>query len=310
MANEHTDGWTADDIPDQTGRRFVVTGGNSGIGLEAARLLAGAGGEVMITSRSMDKGAAAIDDLRSDDLAGSVEVGQLDLADLASVQRFAESVLATDRPIDVLINNAGVMATPHGRTADGFELQLGTNHLGHFALTGLLIDRIGASDDARVVTVSSLAHRQGTIDFDDLMSEKRYSRFGAYGQSKLANLLFTMELHRRRHRRGDEILAVACHPGMSATNLSQGMSDGLLGKVTGLTKRFEPTFTQTAADGALPTVRAACDPRAKGGDYFGPSGFGELRGRAVKVKAKPKAYDVHDARALWERSVELTGVDY
>lgn len=310
MTKKQTDGWTADDIPDQTGRRFVITGGNSGIGLEAARMLAGAGGDVLITSRSVDKGQAALDDLRSGDLAGSVDVAQLDLADLASVRSFAESVLATNQPIDVLINNAGVMATPYERTADGFELQLGTNHLGHFALTGLLIERIGASEDARVVNVSSLAHRQGKIDFDDLMSEEKYSRFGAYGQSKLANLLFTMELHRRRHRRGDEILALACHPGMSATNLGQGMSDGLLGKITGFTKRFETTYTQTAADGALPTVRAACDPKATGGDYFGPDGFGELRGKAVKVKAKPKAYDVHDARALWERSVELTGVDY
>lgn len=310
MTKKQTDGWTAADIPDQAGRRFVITGGNSGIGLEAARMLAGAGGDVLITSRSMDKGQAALDDLRSGDLAGSVELGQLDLADLASVRTFAETVLATNQPVDVLINNAGVMATPHERTADGFELQLGTNHLGHFALTGLLVERIGASDDARVVNVSSIAHRQGKIDFDDLMSEQKYSRFGAYGQSKLANLLFTMELHRRRHRRGDEILALACHPGMSATNLSQGMSDGILGKITGVTKRFESTFTQTAADGALPTVRAACDPDAKGGDYFGPDGFGELRGKAVKVKAKPKAYDVHDARALWERSVELTGVDY
>jgi NAD(P)-dependent dehydrogenase (short-subunit alcohol dehydrogenase family) len=218
-----------------------------------------------------------------------------------------------DHRVDVLINNAGVMAVPRTTTVDGFELQMATNHLGHFALTGLLLVRLLAHGPARVVTVTSLAHRRARIDFDDLMSERSYGRYEAYRQSKLANLLFTMELQRRFRQGGrPEARSVAAHPGLTHTNLLSGITDGgpLLRRGVGVLERLSPIVSQPAADGALPVVRAAADPSVDGGDVFGPAGFGQVQGPAAKVKAAPRAYDVHDARALWERSIQLTGVDY
>ncbi|MFV2040165.1 MAG: oxidoreductase [Acidimicrobiales bacterium] len=303
--------WTMPDVPDQTGKRFVITGANSGIGLETARTLAQRGAHVVLACRNQESGQRVLGEIRDTVPGASVELVSLDLASLASVRACAEALNAAGNPIDVLINNAGIMAVPRGVTKDGFELQLGTNHLGHFALTGLLLDRILASEQPRVVTVSSNAHKAGRIRFDDLQSERKYSRFSAYAQSKLANLLFTMELQRRFRRVGlDDALALASHPGWAMTNLSQGMSDGLWAHAVKVTDRAGTLLGQPATGGALPTLRAATDPTAKGGDYFGPARLAESKGPAVKVSARPRAYDVHDARGLWEQSVSLTGVTY
>lgn len=303
--------WTAADVPDQTGRSFVITGANSGIGLEAARVLAQRGGAVLLAVRNLDKGAAAREDILATAPDAQVDIGELDLADLKSIRRFADRFHEGDRHLDVLINNAGIMGVARGITADGFELQIGTNHLGHFALTGLLMQDLLKNDAPRVVTVSSLAHRGGEIDFDDLMSRRRYSRAGAYQQSKLANLLFTMELQRRFKRAGlSDARSLACHPGMAGTELGAHFVEAAPGPLAGLMEKVNDRITQSPADGALPTLRAATDPDADGGDYFGPDGRGELHGNAAIVKAKPKAYDVHDARGLWETSVDLTQVDY
>jgi NAD(P)-dependent dehydrogenase (short-subunit alcohol dehydrogenase family) len=303
--------WTSRDVPEQSGRSFIVTGANSGIGLETARVLAQGGAEVTLACRNQTKAAAARDDILGTAPDANLHIGELDLASLASVRSFAADYLASDRPLHVLVNNAGIMGIERTLTEDGFEAQLAVNHLGHFALTGLLIDRLLENPDPRVVNVSSLAHRSGRIDFDDLMLEGKYRRFGAYGQSKLANLLFTMELQRRfRWVDRRDALAVACHPGLSATNLAAAIDDGLWGRAVQLTERFAPNLGQSPLDGSVPTLRAATDPDVAGGDYFGPSSMGEIKGPAVKVKARPKAYDVHDARGLWEASVKLTGVTY
>jgi NAD(P)-dependent dehydrogenase (short-subunit alcohol dehydrogenase family) len=280
-------GWTAQDIPDQAGRRVVVTGANSGIGFEAARELAAHGARVIVACRDLTKGAEA-----AARMTGDVELRRLDLADLASVREFAAGV---DGPLDLLVNNAGVMAPPRRTTADGFELQIGTNHLGHFALTGLLLGNLLAGDEPRVVTVSSGAHRIGRIDFDDLQSERRYFRWGAYGQSKLANLLFAFELQRRA---GLSLLSVAAHPGYAATNL-QGRSLAV----------FNLLVAQSAAMGALPTLYAATadiPPAA----YVGPGGPGELRGPPALVSASGAARDEAAAARLWEVSERLTGVAF
>lgn len=301
--------WTVHDVPDQAGKRFLITGANSGIGLEAARVLAQRGAQVVLACRNPLKAEQAVSEIR--DSAADVELVALDLASLASVRACADELNAAGKPIDVLINNAGIMAVPQGTTEDGFELQFGTNHLGHFALTGLLLDRILESENPRVVTVSSNAHKTGRMKFDDLQSERKYNRASAYAQSKLANLLFTMELQRRFRRVGlDRALSLACHPGWAATNLSHGMTGGWWERAGKLVERVSPIFGQSSADGALPTLRAATDPTAKGGDYFGPAKMAESKGPAVKVGAKPRAYDVHDARGLWEQSVSLTGVSY
>ena len=303
--------WTARDVPDQTGKRFVITGANSGIGLEAARTLASRGAHVVLACRSQSGADDAIADIKTTAPSASLELVLVDLASLDSVRACANTLVGDGQPIDVLINNAGIMAVPYGTTEDGFELQIGTNHLGHFALTGLILDQLLAAEKPRVVTVSSLAHKMGRVNFEDLQSERKYKRFSAYAQSKLANLLFTMELQRRFRRVGlDDALSVACHPGTSATNLGAGISGGIWSNVMDAVERVGPNMSQSAADGAVPTLRAATDSTAKGGDYFGPAKIGETRGPAIKVKAKPRAYDVHDARGLWEESVRLTGVTY
>jgi len=306
-----TSGWTAEDVPDQTGKDFLITGGNSGIGLEAARVLAARGATVTLACRNAERAEAATEDIRTAVADADLHVVIIDLGSLDSIRRGADELLETGRGIDVLINNAGIMAVPKGRTADGFELQFGTNHLGHFALTGLLLDRLLEGDEARVVNVSSNAHKAGKMKFDDLQSEEKYGRWGAYGQSKLANLLFTMELERRFRRVGlDHACAVACHPGGAQTNLGAEVFTGSWERVGQAVEKASGFLFQSAADGAWPTLRAATDPHAKGGDYFGPSKLGQAKGPAVKVKARPKAYDVHDARGLWEVSIDLTGVTY
>jgi NAD(P)-dependent dehydrogenase (short-subunit alcohol dehydrogenase family) len=286
--------WTPAEMPDQSGRTFVVTGANSGIGLAAARELAASGAHVVLAVRDTGKGEGA-----AARLSGDPEVRALDLADLASVRAFAEGL---NRNIDVLINNAGVMATPHRTTADGFELQLGTNHLGHFALTGLLLPRI----QDRVVTISSGAHRIGRINFDDLQSERSYRRWAAYGRSKLANLLFMYELQRRLEVAAPPLRSVAAHPGYAATNL-QFHTESIQDRIMALANRI---FAQSDEQGAWPTLYAATTPDLPGGSYVGPNGFLEQRGNPKLVGSSSAARDEDTARRLWEVSEELTGVHY
>ena len=287
--------WTAADLADQQGRRIVITGGNSGIGLVAARLLAGAGAQVTIAVRDQAKGEQA-----ASEIGGDTEVRALDLADLDSVRAFAAE---TTEPIDVLINNAGVMATPLGRTAQGFETQFGVNHLGHFALTNLLLPKI----TDRVVSVASGAHRRGHIDLDDLNWERRsYQRWAAYGQSKLANLLFILELERRLTAAGSPVRALAAHPGYAATNLQSHSGHPIIDRMMKLGNRV---MAQSQDMGALPTVYAASQD-LPGGSYVGPDGRSELRGNPPLVGRTAEASDPKVAAALWTASEELTGVSF
>jgi NAD(P)-dependent dehydrogenase (short-subunit alcohol dehydrogenase family) len=293
--------WTAADIPDQRGRLVVVTGSNSGIGLVAARELARAGAHVVLACRNVEKGRAAAATIP----AGEVEVRQLDLASLSSVRAFAGE-LPGDR-LDLLVNNAGVMAPPRRLTEDGFESQFGTNHLGHFALTGLLLGRLKAASEPRVVTLSSGAHRIGTIHFDDLMGERRYNNWLWYGQSKLANLMFCFELQKRASAAGSALTSMAAHPGYARTNLQFAgpkWYEQLIMRVT------NPVMGQSAEMGALPTLYAATSPDLPGGTFVGPDGFMEQRGHPHVVTGAGKAYDEDAWRRLWEVSEQLTGVQY
>lgn len=290
-----TSRWTAADIPPQTGRTIVVTGGNSGLGLATARALADAGARVVLAVRDPARGEAAAARLR-----GEVEVRRLDLADLESIRAFADG---WDEPLDVLVNNAGIMAVPAGVTVDGFELHLGTNHLGHFALTNLLLPRL----TERVVTLSSALHRAGTIDFDDLNWQRRpYSPERAYGRSKLANLLFTLELQRRLTAAGSPVRATAAHPGWAATNLQSHSGSRLKDAVMAAGNRL---FATSAATGALPTLFAATAD-LPGGSYVGPERLFESRGTPALVGRTAAASDPAAARRLWTASAELTGVDF
>ena len=311
--------WTTAQIPDLTGRTAVVTGANSGLGYETTAALARRGAHVVMACRDRGRGEhalAAIDRTVSD---ASLSLATLDLADLGSVRGFAESFVADHDELHLLCNNAGVMAPPRRETADGFELQFGVNHLGHFALTGLLLDRLRMADgETRVVTTSSGAHRMGRLDFDDLQSERSYSRWRAYGQSKLANLLFTYELQRRLDRaaRNDpalagEVKSVAAHPGWAATNLQTAgpamEGSSLRERVASLANRL---LAQSAAKGALPLLYAATDENVDGGDYIGPGGRFEMRGHPVHVASSERSHDHATARRLWDVSEELTDVVY
>jgi len=304
-------GWTAEEIPDLTGKTIIVTGGNSGIGYEAALQLAGKRANVVLACRDPGRAGDAVERIRSAHPKASVDVMALDLASLASVRSFAEAFSRRHDRLDVLCNNAGVMALPYRRTADGFEMQLGTNHLGHFALTGLLLERLLSTAAARVVNVSSTAHRMGKMRFDDLQWEHGYGKWRAYGQSKLANLLFTYELQRRLVAAKANAISVACHPGYAATNLQiagprmQGSSFMEKASVLG-----NALFAQSAAMGALPTLYAATAPDVRGGDYIGPDGFGEVWGHPKKVGSSARSRNEKDAARLWEISEELTGVRY
>lgn len=298
--------WTPADIPDQTGRTAVVTGANSGLGLVTALELARAGARVVLTSRDAAKGEAAAAGIKREVPAAVVEVERLDLADLSSVREFAERYTGSHDGLDILVNNAGVMAPPRYLTKDGFESQIGTNHLGHFALTGLLADALLATPAPRVATVSSTAHRMGRIDLDDLQGERRYNNWRAYAQSKLANLLFAFELDRRAREAGVPLVSVAAHPGYAATNLQ---SAGPAGRLELLSMAIgNRVFAQSADMGALPQLYAATEPGLEGGSYVGPAGLMEQRGHPKLVKARPAAYDEDVARRLWELSEELTGV--
>jgi NAD(P)-dependent dehydrogenase (short-subunit alcohol dehydrogenase family) len=299
--------WTADQIPGQRGRIAVVTGANSGLGLATARELARAGARVVIACRNVEKGASAARRIESAVPDAQVEVEALDLASLDSVRAFAERFRAEHGGLDLLINNAGVMAPPRSTTAEGFELQLGTNHLGHFALTALLIDTMEGRDDARVVTVSSGAHRIGRMRFDDLQGERRYNRWRAYGQSKLANLLFALELDRRLRAAGFAIRSVAAHPGYAATNLQSAAPPAIDRVVMAVTNRL---VAQSAEMGALPILYAATYPGLEGGSFVGPDGIGEQRGHPTLVAPSRAARDEAVARRLWAVSEELTGAPF
>lgn len=295
--------WTTADIPDQTGRVAVVTGANTGLGYETARALAARNARVVLAVRSLDKGEDAAARIISGNPGASVTLQELDLTSLDSIRAAAEQLRSDHDHIDLLINNAGVGATPRSTTKDGFELQFGTNHLGHFALTSLLLDRMLTTPGSRVVTVSSAWHRIGRIRFDDLQWQHEYSPMGAYGQSKLANLLFTYQLQRRLTR--THTIAAAAHPGVSRTELSRNMQWWM----RTLMKPLELTFT-SAAMGALPTLRAATDPDVLGGQYFGPGGVAGMRGYPKVVTSNDRSHDVLVQQRLWAISEELTGVVY
>ena len=303
--------WTADDIPDLRGKTIVVTGGNSGIGFAAARQLVRKGAHVVLACRDRGRAEAAAAALRRESPGAPVEIGEIDLASLVSVRRFAETFVTAHPRLDVLCNNAGVMALPYGRTADGFEMQLGVNHLAHFALTGLLLGPLLATPGARVVNLSSGAHRAGRIRFADLDGERSYRKWLAYAQSKLANLLFTLELQRRLAAAGASAVSVACHPGYAATNLQFAgprlRQSSLLESSWRLANRL---FAQSADMGALPTLYAATAPQVRGGDYIGPDGIGELWGHPTVVGCGAAAKDPETARRLWEVSVQRTGVSF
>jgi NAD(P)-dependent dehydrogenase (short-subunit alcohol dehydrogenase family) len=293
--------WTDDDTTDQSDRIAIVTGSNSGIGYETARALTKKGARVILAVRNQEAGNAAADRIRSTVSDATIETMHLDLSSLASVRSFTDRLQKTHEKLDLLINNAGVMIPPFSKTQDGFELQFGTNHLGHFALTGLLADLIQSTPSSRIVNVASQAHRYGDIRFDDLNREKEYKPWSAYGQSKLANLLFTYELQRKLSRQGSTTIAVAAHPGWTATNLQRhaGFIDFL--------NRF---FAQGSRAGSWPTLYAATAPDVGGADYYGPSGFYEMRGYPKKVESNDKSRDEAVAARLWRVSEELTGVPF
>lgn len=304
-------GWSADDLPDLTGKTIVVTGGNSGIGYCAAVELARKGARTVLACRDQAKAEKAASAIRAAHPNATVEVMALDLASLASVRDFADAFHRQHDRLDVLCNNAGVMALPYRKTVDGFEMQIGTNHLGHFALTGRLLDLLRTTPNARVVNVSSGAHRAGWIRFDDLNWERGYRKWFAYGQSKIANLLFTYELQRRLAAANVPVISVACHPGYAATNLQAAgprmAGSTLMEQITELGNRL---FAQSAEMGALPTLYAIAADTVRGGDYIGPDGPGEMHGHPRKVTSNSRSHDEGTARRLWDLSEQLTQVRY
>lgn len=303
--------WTATDIPPQEGRTIVVTGATSGLGLESALALARAGARVLMAARNAEKAERVRADVAAVATGPEPEVVALDLTDLASVRAAAADIAERAPQLDVLMNNAGVMALPHATTADGFELQLGTNHLGPFALTGLLLPVLLAGEPGRVVTTSSTMHKPGRMRWDDLQSERRYQRWAAYAQSKLANLLFAYELDRRARAAETGLLSVAAHPGYASTHLQAAgpeASGNRIGvRVMDLSNRV---FAQSAAAGALPQLYAATMPDVRGGEYFGPSGLFESRGGPTRVDSTARSHSQEDATRLWDTSQRLTGVTY
>jgi NAD(P)-dependent dehydrogenase (short-subunit alcohol dehydrogenase family) len=292
--------WTAKDIPDLSGKTAVVTGANSGLGYETSLELARHGAHVVLACRDERRGTEALQRLRTDAPDASAELSLLDLADLTSVRKFADGFAGERSGLDILVDNAGVMALSERReTADGFEMQFGTNHLGHFALTGLLLPQLRARPGSRVVSVTSFGHKVGKMNFDDLQWERSYRKWLAYGRSKLANLLFIFEFDRRARAAGSSVIATVAHPGYANTNLQSGTSF-----------QWANFMAQSAADGALPTLYGATAPDAQGGEFYGPSGFLQQHGPPERVKASKKTYDTATARRLWEVSEQLTGVSY
>jgi NAD(P)-dependent dehydrogenase (short-subunit alcohol dehydrogenase family) len=309
--------WTAADVPDLSGQTIVVTGANSGLGFEATRVFVRSGATVVMACRSADRGERAAAEIRQREgfpvEEAVLDVRECDLGDLDSVESFADGVLADYEGIHVLCNNAGVMAIPRSETADGFETQFGVNHLGHFALTGHLVERIVATPgETRVVTHSSGAHQGGDIDFDDLQHEESYGKWEAYGQSKLANLLFAYELQRRLSAAGvEDTVSAACHPGYAATSLqARGpKEEGSTVKLYAM-RAANAVLGQSAEMGALPLLYAATAPGVDGGSYIGPGGLFDMRGHPEPQRSNDRSYDEGLADRLWSVSEELTGVAY
>ena len=303
-----SDVWTTDNIPDLTGKVIIVTGANSGIGYEATKEFARNGAKTILACRSMDKAEQAVTQIRAEIPHALTEIMQLDLASLKSIRQFTDSFNSTYSRLDILVNNAGVGGFPYSLTEDGFETHLGVNHLGHFALTGLLLNLLLKTDNSRVVTTSSNSHRAGKMNFDNLMYEggKDYSMIGAYSRSKLANLLFSYELQRRFEAKSASSISVAAHPGNSNTGIYTPISEKWYAKIF---MPFVRLTMQSAFMGALPTIRAAVAP-AKGSEYYGPSGLMEMRGHPVVVKSSAASYNAADAQTLWKISEKLTDVSF
>lgn len=294
--------WNADNIPDLAGRVVLITGASSGIGKEAARVIAGKGARLIIAARNMEKANRAADDIRKAFANSDISVRQLDLSDLQSVGTFADGFSEEFDRLDVLINNAGIMMCPYSKTKDGFEIQMGTNHLGHFALTGHLLPLLKKIENARIVNLASIAHKGGDLDFSDLNWETRpYKTMKAYSDSKLANLYFTYHLAGKLGSADDVPLVTAAHPGWTATELQRHSG------IAGFLNNF---FAQRVEMGALPTLRAAFDNQANQGDYFGPVNFFEMRGYPVKTQSNARSHDTGAANRLWEMSEEMTGISY
>lgn len=298
------DHWTEADIPDQSGKTVIVTGANTGIGYETARVLAEKGARVVLACRSEERGRGAVRRIEAEQPAGSAELMLLDLADLDAVRAFADEFGKEHDRLDLLVNNAGVMAPPEAKTEQGFELQFGVNVVGHFALTGRLLDRL--ADGARVATLSSLAHRNGALDFGNLRSEKSYRKWREYNQSKLGNLVFAVELQRRLREAGRNAASLAAHPGLTMTDLQRHMG-GFFGRLFAL---LAPLVSNQPPVGALPTLYAATAPEAVPGGYYGPRGFYEMKGHPAPAKVMPKARDRQAARRLWQVCEEATGVRF
>ena len=295
--------FTKDNVPDQSGRTFLVTGANTGIGFETAKALAAKRARVLLACRDAGRGGEALAQIKADTPGADLDLIALDQADLASVRAAADRV-ANEPRLDVLINNAGVMIPPLTRTAQGFELQFGVNHLGTFALTALLLPKLSETVGSRVVVTSSIAHRQGRIFWDDWNADKTYNATAYYGQSKLANLLFALELNPRLRAAQSPVSAIGCHPGVSLTELMRHLPPW----TKPILPLVRPFFNPVAA-AAWPTLQAATDPHAKGGDYFGPQGRWEMRGVSGPARIEQQAANVEDARRLWDLSIELTGID-
>jgi NAD(P)-dependent dehydrogenase (short-subunit alcohol dehydrogenase family) len=300
--------WIKKNIPDMSGKLVVITGANSGLGYESAKILAQHDARVIMAGRNESKLSEARERILSYASGADIETRILDLADLASVKAFAEAMRLKFSRIDVLMNNAGVMATPYGQTKDGFELQFGTNHLGHFALTASLFPLLRNTSGSRVVTISSLAARSGAIHFDDLMLEKKYNRMKAYRQAKLANLMFALELNERLMHTDYKTISLSAHPGMAETNLFYNMQPPWMLRMLG--NAIMPMLTQSAAKGALPQLYAATSPDAEAGGYYGPDGKREYKGLPDKAFIPEAAKDQKARQKLWEKSEELTGVKF
>jgi NAD(P)-dependent dehydrogenase (short-subunit alcohol dehydrogenase family) len=306
-------GWTDEDVPRVDGKRFIVTGANSGLGFEMSRVLLRQGAEVVLACRDQGRGQAAVDRLRQGAGGEHASLALLDLGSLASIESFAQRERQDQRSLDVLVCNAGLMAIPDRKTADGFEMTMGVNHLGHFALVGRLLDKLNANPDARVVTLSSNYHKLGKLELlDDLLFEHRkYDRWATYYQSKLANIMFTLELARRLGKAGSSALSVGAHPGYAATELQSHGSQMGAPRWEGIMMAIgNALVAQSVQAGAWPQLRAATDPSAKSGDYYGPKGISEVRGRAVRVEPNTRAQNEEAARKLWSRSEELTRVSF
>jgi len=301
--------WTLKDIPDLTGKTIIVTGANTGLGFESVKVFARNGANVVMACRSVEKGEIARKQLVRLFPYSIIQVMHLDLADLESIHNFATTFRESHAHLDVLLNNAAVKLVPYSLTRDGFESQMGINHLGHFALTGVLLNVLKKSPKSRVINVSSLSHKQGIMDFNNLTFEnpKDFTPMKAYGRSKLSNLLFTYELQRFFDSNGIDCIAVAAHPGISETNNSSGAESNLLMKFYNLSFSY---IVQQAHIGALPEIRASVDPNVRSGDYYGPGGVLELSGNPVLVQPKSTAFDVESAHKLWEVSEKLTSVIY